>query len=358
MKKINFYLISLLVATLFFFNSCGNSTNTEATDDAAQTEVAAVNEAQILVDYLEANGNFINSDNVPAMIKATEVHENLENPKYLVVDIRKANDFAKGHIANAVNVKAKDMIVYFENDIKPADYDKIALVCYSGQTASYVTSVMRLLGYNNVFAMKWGMASWNMPFGEKWLSHVSNDLADQLETNVNAKPAAGNLPTLSTNQTDPKAILKLRAKEVLSTPFSDVLVKAPELFTKGSAYYINNYWPMPKYEAGHIPGAFQYTPKKSLDTKADLLTLPTDKKVVTYCFTGQHSAFVTAFLRILGYDAYTLGFGANSFMNSVMQEKGEGWNAFTQKEVHDYEVVEEKVEEGAVVEEEGGGSCG
>jgi len=353
MKKLNFYLISILLSASIIIFSCGG---TETKEQVA--EQVAVNETQILVDYLESNGNFINSKKVPAMIKSKEVHSNLENPKYLVIDIRGTSDFKKGHIANAENVKMKDLIIYFENEITPSDYEKIALVCYSGQTASFSTSVLRLLGYNNVYAMKWGMASWAMPYGDKWLSHVSNDYAEQLITDVAPKAAVSALPVLSTGLSNGKAILKTRAKEVLSLKFKTVLVKAPELFDNGTAYYINNYWPLAKYEAGHVPGAIQYQPKKSLDTKADLLTLPTDKKIVTYCFTGQHSAFVTAYLRVLGYDAYSLSFGANSFMNGQLQENGKGWHAFTKDAVHDFEIVKEAIEEGSEGDVEEEASCG
>ena len=358
MKRLNFYLISILLSASFLFISCGGAENKTNETKEQVTEEVAVNETQILVDYLESNGNFINSKKVPAMIKSKEVHSNLDNPKYLIVDIRGTKDFNKGHIANAVNIKMKELISYFENEIVPTDYDKIALVCYSGQTASFSTSVLRLLGYGNVYAMKWGMASWTMPYGDKWLSHVNNDYADQIITEAAPKAAVSSLPVLSTGLSNGKAILKKRAKEVLSLKFKSVLVKAPELFDNGTAYYINNYWPMPKYEAGHIPGAIQYQPKKSLDTKVDLLTLPADKKIVTYCFTGQHSAFVTAYLRVLGYDAYSLGFGANSFMNGLMQENGKGWHAFTMKAVHDYEIVKEAVEEGSEGAEEEESSCG
>ncbi len=358
MKKINFYLMSLAVAALLFLTSCGGeSKTTEDTDQKAVEEVQAINEAQVLVDYLEANGNFINSKKVPAMIKSKEVHENLDNPKYLVVDLRKTSDFNKGHIAGAENIKAKDMITYFENDIKPADYEKIALVCYSGQLASFTTSVMRLLGYDNVYAMKWGMSSWAMPFGEKWMSKVSNDFANQIEETANPMGAKGNLPTLNTGLTDAKEILKLRAKEVLAMSFKSLMVKAPDLFNNGSEYYINNYWPEAKYNAGHVPGSIRYQPKKALDTKVDLLTLPTDKKVVTYCFTGQHSAFVTAYLRILGYEAYSLGFGANSFMNGLLQERGDGWHAWSKKHVHDFEVVVEEADEAVADDGEEEGGC-
>lgn len=358
MKKLNFYLMSLLVSFAFILSSCGGS-QTPADVAVETVQEVAINEAQVLVDYFEANGNFINSKNVPAMVKSKEVHANLENPKYLVIDLRKEKDFKKGHIANADNIKMKDLILYFENDINPADYDKIAMVCYTGQTASFSTSVLRLLGYNNVYAMKWGMSSWAKPFSEKWMTKLTNDFVDQVVTEVGTKAVSGDLPILTTGQTEAKAILKMRAKEVLNTAFKSTLVKAPELFENGNAYYINNYWPMSKYETGHIPGAIQYQPKKSLDTKVDLLTLPTDKKVVTYCFTGQHSAFVTAYLRLLGYDAYSLAFGANSFMNDVMVENGKGWHGFSEKLVHDYEIVEEAMAEGEFEDgEEEDSSCG
>jgi len=354
MKKISFYLISLLFGALLFTYSCGNTT-----EPAAQTqEVAAVSESQILVDYLEANGDFINSDKVPAMIKSKEVFENLENPKYLVIDLRSYPDWAKGHIPKSVNVDMKSLISYFEVNIKPADYDKITLVCYSGQTATFASSILRVLGYNNVFAMKWGMSSWNKDFAKKWETNLSSDYIAQLETKSNPKNAAGSLPTLTTGLTDPKAILKSRAKEVLNAEFKSVLVKPAELFSNGAAYYIVNYWPMPKYETGHIPGAIQYTPKKSISTKADILTLPTDKKIVVYCFTGQHSGFVTAYLRLLGYDAYSLGFGSNSFMHQKLVDNGaEEWSAFTKEEIHDYKVEVDKNFDESKAEGSSGGGC-
>ena len=34
--------------------------------------------------------------------------------------------------------------------------------------------------------------------------------------------------------------------------------------------------------------------------------------VVTYCYTGQTSAVVTAYLRVLGYEAFSLVYGMNA----------------------------------------------
>ena len=67
-------------------------------------------------------------------------------------------------------------------------------------------------------------------------------------------------------------------------------------------------------------------------------TLPADKKILVSCDTGQTAAYVVAYLQILGYDVYNLGYGANSYMNSVLTEKG--WNGFSSKETQNYPVVE------------------
>lgn len=341
-----------VVLSAFMFFGCGNGN--EGKDNNADS-VAKVNEFEVLIKYLEENGNFINSDAVPAMIGADVVYENVDNAKFKVLDLRGQVDFLTGHINHATNVKTEDLLTYFENDIVPSDYEKIILVCYSGQTASYATSILRIVGYDNVYAMKYGMSSWNKKFAENmWSAKVTSDYVDQLETAGNAKNQKGDHPTIETGKTDPKEILMERAQIALSAPYKTKLVKAEDLFVNGSQYYIMNYWAAEKYDMGHIPGAIQYTPKKSFITTADLYTLPIDKPVVTYCYTGQTAAFVTAYLTILGYDAKSLGFGANSFMHSIL--KANEWHAFGAGAIHDYDFIEEEV--GDDVANEGGPSCG
>ena len=67
-------------------------------------------------------------------------------------------------------------------------------------------------------------------------------------------------------------------------------------------------------DPGHIEGAIQYTPSVDLAVDEALKTLPTDKTVVVYCYTGQNSARIAAYLRLLGYDAKSLKFGANGMI--------------------------------------------
>jgi len=337
MKKFNSYLSILLFFTFVvsFSTSCVNSEKKAETEEQTQK----VDEFDALLTHIENTGDFINSKRVPTMIAPNVVKENLDE-KIHIIDIRKDVDFNNGHIPGAVNVKMSTLIDYFENDINPNSYSHIVMVCYTGQSAAYATSILQLLGYNNVYDMKWGMSSWDRNTAEqKWLKKISNKYADQLETEANPKNNPGIYPTLNTGKTTGIEILHQRAKELLKEGFKPNTVKNDDLFTNGGDYYIINYWPQEKYDQGHIPGAIQYDPKKSLGRATYLNTLPTDKIVVPYCYTGQHSAFVTAYLKMIGYDAKSLLFGANGFMNDLMKERGaKKWHAFSEKKIKEYEM--------------------
>ncbi len=55
---------------------------------------------------------------------------------------------------------------------------------------------------------------------------------------------------------------------------------------------------------GHIQGAVNIPFAK--DMQNQFSTLPTDKKIVVYCYWGESSFQTVAVLRLLGYDAYGL----------------------------------------------------
>ncbi len=338
-------------ASMFLVSCNGGSNNGNEGEDIDSSEVTVeINEFDLLVKYLEENGDFINTD-APAMIKSTDVNENGE--KYHIIDIRGATDFANGHIKGSINIPMGKILDHVAAN-NPADFEKVVIVCYTGQSASFTTCALRLLGHNNVFAMKWGMCSWNKSVKPaKWTANGSNKYGEQLETTVNEMATAGDYPTLNTGKETGKEILEARVAELFTKKFADYRVKADDLFGNGASFYIVNYWPADLYAVGHVPGAIQYTPKKSFSTSAVLNTLPTNKTIVPYCFTGQHSAFVTAYLNILGYDVKSLLFGANSFMNGVMKDN-EMKHIFSDKQIHDYPMETSEAPE-TTTEEEGGG---
>ncbi len=110
-----------------------------------------------------------------------------------------------------------------------------------------------------------------------------------------------------------------RIDVVLAEGFGAAAIGATEVYANLDDYYIVNYWPANHYsDPGHIEGAMQYTPKESIGLDTYLKTLPTDKTIVVYCYTGQTSANLACYLRILGYDAKSLKFGCNSMIYDHM----------------------------------------
>ena len=330
MKKATPFFILLFLATTLL----SGFKNTEQ-----KQPINPPSEFELLVQYLEKNGNFINSELAPALIPASEVKDNFKNSKYLVLDIRSESWFEYGHIKNAKNVKAESLLNYFENSIDPKSFDKIIIVCYSGQSAAYYTSLLRLAGYDNVYNMKWGMSSWRLDFAEKsWEKNITNVYADKLETTENAKAAIGTYPVLNTGKTEAKDILKVQLEKAFAIPYKESILKSEDVLKDPSNYYIVNYWTKDKYSNGHIPGAIQYQPNESLASTTYLNTLPASKKIAVYEATGQSAAYVVAYLNVLGYDTGNIAYGANSFMNKVLKEKD--WDAFSKKEINMYPVIE------------------
>ena len=321
MKKQFIYIAILLVLG---FTSCERYYNPGLNIKTLTEDTLNVGtEFEVLTRFLHNSGEYINSRGIPNMVSAEDVNENLSS--YFILDIRSHQEYVDGHIPGAVNVQASEIIDYLANNVSAAEYDKLIIACHSGQSASYVTSVLRLIGYDNVYAMKYGMGAWNRTL-DKWSGGVSNKYANQLETQNNPKAKKTPYPVLKTGENCGAEVLAARAKTVLNTPFHNLKVSSDRAFSD-SSFYIVNYWPEEKYLKGHIPGAVQYTPKKSLTIATSLSTLPSDKKILVYCFTGQNAAFVVAYLRLLGYNAYTLAFGANGFMHDVLTSR-ENWHGF------------------------------
>jgi rhodanese-related sulfurtransferase len=306
-----------------------------------KADISVGTETSMLLKDLEANGDYVNSKEFPSLIKASLVFDNLDK-KMLVIDLRPAPDFKKGHIDRAVNKKFEDLPGWFESGIKPFEYDKIILVSEDGQQASYTVCLLRLMGYGNVFAMRWGMSGWNaQQANEGWLKAVSGKYENKLETTENPMPPATGMPELKTGKTSGEEIGNERFASLFSEGTGHVMISADEVFANPEKYYIINYERKDKYENGHIPGAVRYKPDGTLGIISEMATIPVDKPVVVYCGTGHNSGFVTAYLRLFGYDARTLSFGNNGFMydKMVAQKAALSWLPFTKAETHDYPVV-------------------
>lgn len=340
MKRITSILLS---ATVIILAACSGGGKQPTADANAKQEAAKPveinNEAKLLLDYLTENGDYVNSREFPSLISAEPAFEVLE-AKTLVIDMRKPDVYKKGHIKGAVNVEMPDLPVYFSEKIKPFEYDNIILACYSGQSSSYATSLLRLMGYGNVFSLRLGMSGWNPKIDNKWAAGISSEYESKLDTIAYNKAAAGDFPLLNTGRSTGAEIFDARVVSLFSE-YENAHISADTVFAHPEKYYIVNYERKDKYDTGHIPGAVRYKPGGTLGIISEMQTIPADKEVVVYCGTGHNSAFVTAYLRLFGYNAKTLRFGNNSFMHDKMvrEEKTMSWQPYQKTDTKNFPVV-------------------
>lgn len=83
----------------------------------------------------------------------------------VLLDVRTPAEFAKGFIANAINMNYNDES--FENEIIKQDKTKTYYVyCLGGSRSKSAADYMRSNGFNNVFELKGGLLAWqknNLP---------------------------------------------------------------------------------------------------------------------------------------------------------------------------------------------------
>jgi len=317
MRKFKFLMLSIFSISILL-TSCGET----------------IDEAQVLVDFLESVDSPIDvaAPGMAKYTKAVDLQALLPNDAY-VIDIRSEDDYNLGHIQGAVWVDQKSVIAHLDGTTTG---DKaIVIACYTGQTAGFVTSLVNLSGYE-ASSLKFGMSGW-----EASLDKISSNSTNSYDmvTTITEKASEGILPVLETGFEGGQEILDARIDAVNTSGFGEAAILSSVVFESPEDYYIMNYWGATDYAKGHIDGAIQYTPHVDILNTEALKTLPTDQTIVVYCYSGQTSAFTTAYLKVLGYDAKSLKFGVNGFATDWAAENGlfswdadsniAGYNLFT-----------------------------
>lgn len=309
MKKLSILLIGLMIIPTLFLTSCDKGDDTSVIQTPAET---------LLTEYmLSANLDLPTIDTSLDGAKfvagppSTEADLPAFLAKYHIIDIRSAADYGTKHIAGAKNVEFKNILA----EGAAAGAKPVLIVCYTGQTACYATALMRMYGYKNTQALKWGMSGWNPDTAGSWNGNIGNSAEGHANWSTANAPAnqVFSKPSLTSLATTGEAILKKRVEEVVAAGFKTV--KGSDVLATPTNYFINNFFSSTDYTSfGHIKGAYRIQPLSIADNS--VLNLDPNAKVVTYCYTGQTSAVITAWLRVLGYDAYSLTFGMNGFYNN------------------------------------------
>ena len=325
MNKTKVWMLAILFIS-FFVVSC----------DDDDPEV--INEAEILIEWLESSDSpygkyYVNTD-MESYVLAPALHNMMAAGKIYIIDIRKEVDFDLGHIEDAVNMTAAEVPEHLDTEDLSA-YDDVVIVCYSGQEAAWLTCLLALNGHQNISSLKWGMCSWNEATASAWKSAVSSDKSTLFTADVTEKGPEGDLPTLNTGYETAPEIFDARWDEMISGGFGAIAITVPELYNNLDDYYIINRWSNAEYlDPGHVEGAIQYTPKTDFATDAYLKTLPTDKTIVVYCYTGQGSGNLVAYLKLVGYDAKSLKYGTNAMIHDDMTS-----GKWSDAHIKDYDLV-------------------
>ena len=317
MKKLSIYLIVLFLVPTFIFTGCKD-------DEVVEPAIIT------LTKYMTANSldlpNIIGSKTdgtfFATAAPATDGEVAAWAASFYIMDIRSTEVFDGGHIVGAHNVLLSNILTEASSADKP-----ILVVCYTGQTACYATSLLRLYGYPTAKALKWGMCGWNETFAAKWNAQIGSSHADG-STNWSdgsaPTPVIYDLPVLTESGTDGATILNSRVDAVVAAGFSPL--SATDVLTTPTNYFINNYFSDAHYTGfGHIDGAHRISPLSIADDY--IKNLDPNAKVVTYCYTGQTSAVITAYLNVLGYDAYSMTFGMNGIYNDNDAWSTNQWGA-------------------------------
>jgi rhodanese-related sulfurtransferase len=304
MKKL---ILVLFMIPLFLVNCKKDSDEPTTSTDSYQ----------ILTDYLVANDMDL-PDVLASWIVAAPASVDLVadfTSTYSILDLRSAADFDAGHIEGAVNATLDNILTLAANTTKP-----ILVVCYTGQTAGLATVALRLSGYPDAKVLMWGMSGWNADFSSPWEANSGPVNGDHAVGNTNwvSTPTAANVtfndPVLT--GTDGATILQNQVALLLENGFQGIA--STDVLADPSVYFINNYWSQADVDHyGHIAGAYRVNPL-SIEN-GEMKNMDPSKTVVTYCWTGQTSSMVTAYLNVIGYNAKSLKFGANNMIYSELE---------------------------------------
>ena len=301
-KKLLVLLLTLALMTTSFAACGGQEAEAPAEPPAVEEpEVNVVEEAAMgYFANLPETNNMITFDKLMPMIDAGE--------EMFIIDARSAEDYAAGHIKGAVNLPfastaTGENVQYIPDDVP------VYVYCYTGQTASQLTSVLNVAG-KPVTNIRGGFLRGitKVDGHEAYLDTVAVDMPTTeytMDPDLQAAVVSYFETVASYNGTDTanQNIAPDKVKEIVDS--------------ESDEYFILSVRQAEDYAKGHVPGAVNIPFGVGMqDSFADL---PKDKKIIVYCYTGHTASQTVGILRLLGYEAYNMSFG----MGSV--EEGKGW---------------------------------
>lgn len=236
----------------------------------------------------------------------------------MVLDIRQAADYNKGHVKGAVNAPFSPNMGSFLDKL-PKD-KPVMVYCYTGQTAGQTVVLLNIAGVQaRSVNLGYTLGISKVPGVEALIETTPHAFPP---TNATYDPAIQKIFTdyfadlAKTNGTiyANNIISEEEAKKILDSGDSSV-----QFVSVRSAA---------DYAKGHIKGAINIPWGKGM--QAGFSVLPKNKKLIVYCYTGQTAGQTVAALRVMGYDAVSLRGGMGMPSNAPSGWANKGYPVVTQ----------------------------
>jgi len=250
-------------------------------------------------------------------ISADALFENLHDGDTsndpFIVSVRSPEHYALGHIEGAINIPYKELAKP-ENLAKLPTDQQIVTYCYTGHTGQVAATALRLMGYDAV-NLKFGIMGWTKNDTVLVATRFGPDTDQRdypLETTPNEATETYAYPELNTGESDDAEIMRVAVDNYLTA--ASPTISADALFDNlndgdtSNDPLVVSVRGADHYALGHIKGAINI-PWNEIADPANLEKLPTDKQIVTYCYTGHTGQVAATVLGVLGYDVVNLKYG-------------------------------------------------
>jgi len=106
---------------------------------------------------IDDSSTFYRSINVLKAAKIIRLNEG--NARFVVLDVRKPDDYSKEHLVNAINIdfKSSDFSLKLDSLDKSKTY---IVICYAGVRSKNTMKLMEELHFRKVYSIKGGMMKW------------------------------------------------------------------------------------------------------------------------------------------------------------------------------------------------------
>ena len=226
----------------------------------------------------------------------------------LLLDIRSADDYAKGHLKGAVNAPwgpaVADALNWLPDDVP------VYVNCYSGQTAGQAVAALNVAGINAT-SVRYGYSLGVM----KTEGYEAYE-----ETTANPAPEASGVkydPAIKAAVTEYFNAIPEKGSNIWpSTKLKEAMDAEEDLMVVSIRQ-------ADAFTAGHIEGAVNIPWGKGMQEQFS--TLPKDKQLVVHCYSGQTAGQTVAIMRLLGYNAVSLKSGMGTAVTGASGWVNEGF---------------------------------